>query len=290
MKINRPPFLGRRPCVLPAQGNALALLLIAFTASATAQPAPRWANELEQVGITEHLEAQVPLDLPFIDTDGREVTLGDYFDGRRPVILTMNYSKCAQLCSQQLNGLVHAMRELSWDLGDKYQVVTVVIDPREPVARAAATQRKYLADYGRAGTDEGWHFLTGREENIRKVADTVGFGYAYVPKDDQYAHMAVLMICTPEGRVARYIGGVQYDPQTLKLSLLEASEGRVGSTMDLMLLYCYHFDPETNRYGPSALRIMRIGGLLTVALLGGLLSVYWVRESRRRRTASKEAA
>jgi len=280
---------GLRPGLLTAVPSGL-LLVLFFAVPAVAQTSPKWAKELEKVAIIEHPGAQVPPDLPFVDTDGRAVKLGDFFDGRRPVILTLNYSNCPVLCIQQLNGLVAGIRDMPWDLGDKYQIVTVSIDPKETPAKAADRRAKYLKDYGREVADPAWHFLTGREENIQQLADTVGFGYAYIPEDDQYAHMAVLILCSPEGRVSRYIGGVKFDPQTLKLSLVEAGEGRVGSAMDLVLMYCYHFDPESNRYGPSALAVVRIGGALTAFSLGGFLSVLWIRDARRKRAAAKEAA
>jgi protein SCO1/2 len=160
-------------------------------------------NVLEGVGVTEHPNAQLPLGLEFVQSDGKKAQLGKFFHGTRPVILTLNYSNCPKLCSVQLNGLVSAMKKMSWGLGDEYQVVTISIDPLETADRARLTKQKYLQQYGRPGSAEGWHFLVGREENIKKVADTVGFGYRYV--GDQYVHAAVLFICTPDGRVSRYI-------------------------------------------------------------------------------------
>ncbi len=258
----------------------LVSLLLALSAlPAAAQRKDALPDVLEGVGVTEHPNAQIPLELEFVDTGGKKVTLAEIFDGTRPVILTLNYSDCPKLCSVQLNGLVAAMKKMPWNLGDQYQVVTISIDPLETADRARLTKQKYINDYGRPGSGEGWHFLVGREENIQKVADTVGFGYRLVGK--QYVHAAVLILCTPEGRVSRYVYRVEYDPQTLRLSLYEAGQGRVGSTTDRVLLFCFHYDPESGRYSVAAFNLMRAAGVLTVVIFGGMLSVYWLRERRR---------
>jgi len=266
---------------------AVAVLLCA-PQEALAQRKEPPPPQLENVGITEKLDAPLPLQLQFVDSQGREVLLERYFDGRRPVILTLNYSNCPMLCSLQLNGLVEAMRQMSWDLGDKYQVVTVSIDPKESHQRADLTKQKYLRLYGRPGTADGWHFLVGREENIRRLADAVGFGYAYIPQENQYAHLAVLIICTPDGRVARYLPGIKYDRQTLHLSLLEASEGKIGSPMERLLMYCFHYDAQSHRYGLAAMRLMRWAAAMVTVLVGGVLFYYWRRELRKSKPASRE--
>ena len=254
-------------------------LILAVALPAAAQRKEPMPAALQGVGITENLEAQIPLDLEFVDSDGKKVKLAKFFDGHRPVILTMNYSNCPKLCSVQLNGLVTAMKKMPWDLGQEYQIVTLGIDPLETPDRARLTRQKYLEQYGRPGSAEGWHFVVGREQNIERVADTVGFGYRLVGK--QYVHAAVLIICTPEGVVSRYMYRVEYDPQTLRLSLVEAGQGNVGSPMDQVLMYCFHYDPDSGRYGLAAFNIMRAGGVLTLVLLGGMLSAYWLRERRK---------
>jgi len=264
----------------------VALLVAGAVSPAGAQRKEAKPDVLEGVGVTEYPNVQIPLDLEFIETDGKKVKLADLFDGNRPLILTMNYSNCPKLCSVQLNGLVAAMKTMPWELGQEYQVVTISIDPLETTDRARLTKQSYVQRYARPGTGNGWHFLVGSEKNIKKVADTLGFGYRYV--DDQYIHAAVLFICTPQGRVSRYIYGVEYDPQTLRLSLYEAGQGRVGSSMDQVLLYCFHYDPASGRYGPAAFNLMRAGGALTVLIFGSMLSVYWLRERRRTATQPKE--
>jgi protein SCO1/2 len=246
--------------------------------------------EMRGVEVIPHENAKLPLDLAFIESDGRHVKLGQFFDGKRPVILTMNYSTCPRLCSLQLNGLVNAMREMPWDLGKQFQIVTVIIDPLESPERARLAKSGYLNSYGRPGSAAGWHFLTGHDEDIKKVAEVVGFGYRYIPQERQYVHPAVLILCTPDGRVSRYLGGIQYDPQTLRLALVEASEGKVGTAFDQVLLYCFHYDATAGRYGPAAFHWMQIAGGLTVVVLGGMMLVYWRREVRKARTAQPTGA
>ncbi|MGO8748462.1 MAG: SCO family protein [Thermoguttaceae bacterium] len=257
------------------------LLLIVAPAGA-GERAEETPDALKNVGVTERLEAQVPLDLVFADSDGGQRTLGTLFDGTRPVLLTMNYSNCPRLCSLQLNGLVQGMEQLEWNMGDQFRVITVSIDPNESPERAAATKHRYMDGYGRYGPADGWHFLTGREENIRKLADAIGFAYTYVEETRQYAHAAVTMVCTPGGRVSRYLYGIEYKPQTLRLALVEAGEGKVGSTTDRILLLCATYDAASGSYAAAANKLMAIGGGLTVLVLGSALWVAWRREARKK--------
>lgn len=277
----RKPIISR--CV-PA--ILLSLLLVAGSGRAASQRKEPLPAVLEGVGVTEHPNARLPLELEFQQSDGKRVRLGDFFDGVRPVILTLNYSNCPKLCSVQLNGLVAAMKQMVWNLGEQYQVVTLSIDPLETADRARLTKQKYIQQYGRPGSAAGWHFLVGSEEHIKQVADTVGFGYRWV--GDQFVHSAVLFICTPDGRVSRYIYRVDYDPQTLRLSLYEAAQGKVGSAMDRVLLFCFHYDPASGRYGMAAMNLVRAGGILTLVALGAMLSGYWYRERRRRADGGPE--
>jgi protein SCO1/2 len=194
----------------------------------------------------------------------------------------MNYSNCPRLCSLQLNGLVQGMEQLEWNMGDQFRVITVSIDPNESPERAAATKHRYMDEYGRFGPADGWHFLTGREENIRKLADAIGFAYTYVEETRQYAHAAVTMVCTPGGRVSRYLYGIEYKPQTLRLALVEAGEGKVGSTTDRILLLCATYDAASGSYAAAAGKLMQIGGGLTVLVLGSALLVAWRREAKKK--------
>lgn len=267
--------------------TALAVLLSAATLNAERTEAV--PEELEEIGVEEHLDVGLPLDLPFVDSNGEKVLLGDFFDGETPIILTMNYSNCPMLCSLQLNGLFEGLQGVDWDLGKQYSMITVSIDPEEKPARAEETKQKYLKIYGRDGVDQGWHCLTGKNANIRKLADAVGFGYAYMPDTKEYAHAAVTMICTPDGRMSRYLYGVQYPPQTVRLALLEASEGKIGTTMDRVLLFCFQYDETKGRYGPAAMKIMQGGGVLTLVFLIGILGLYWLREVRKARKLRVQA-
>ena len=255
------------------------------TSAQRTEPMP---NELQEVGITEHLDEKIPLDLKFVDEQGHPVKLGDFFSGEKPVALTLNYSNCPMLCSLQLNGLFDGFKMMAWDIGDQFEMITVSIDPLETPERARATKQKYLKIYRRAGATEGYHCLTGREENIKALADAVGFRYKYSPDTKQYAHAAATFILTPDGRVSRYLYGVQYAPQTLRLSLAEASEGKVGSTMDQILLFCFHYDAERGRYGPAAFQLMRLGGGLTVLILAGTILIYRHRERSKVSTKNTE--
>jgi protein SCO1 len=258
--------------------TAAAVVLLCGLPPARAQRSEPLPKELEGVGVTEHLNEQVPLDLQFVDSDGNPVALKQYFNGQRPIMLTLNYSNCPMLCSLQLNGLVDAMKRMPWEIGGNFDVITVSIDPLETPERARMTKQKYLNIYRRAGGAGGWHFLTGREENIQRLAKAVGFRYRFSEDNRQYLHVAATFILTPDGRISRYLYGVEYDPQTLRLALLEAAEGKIGTTVDQILLFCYHYDAEKGRYGPAALRLMQFGGGLTALMVGGGIWVLRRRE------------
>ncbi|MCC6124864.1 MAG: SCO family protein [Pirellulales bacterium] len=252
---------------------------------ARAQINDKLPPELEKVKVTQNLKAQIPLDLEFLDSKGKKVALKELFDDRLPTILTMNYSACPMLCSRQLNTMLDAIKKMPWSIGKEYQIVTVSIDPTETTDRAQQTKQKYLQDYGREGAGGGWHFLTSRkEQNIEKLAETVGFGYAYDPKTKQYAHPTPLIVCTPTGRVSRYLDMKQYDPQTIKFSLLEAGEGKVGTFADQFFLSCFHYDPEKGRYAPQAIFFMQLGGGISVVILGSVLFRYWIRDAKQEKT------
>jgi protein SCO1/2 len=286
------PLFGARcrdQCWLPCLLAFAAVLAAAGTCRG--QPLPPSAgpsatetpDDLRNVGVTEHLDAQAPPDLPFVDSRGKPVHLKDFFDGVRPVILTVNYSNCPMLCSAQLNGLFTGLQGVPWNIGRTFQMLTVSMDPTETPARAERTKQKYLDVYGRPGVGGGWHVLTGRDEDIHRLTNAVGYRYAYDKQQKQYAHPAVTMILKPDGRVSRYLYGIEYDPQTLRLALVEAAEGKIGSTADQVLLYCYHYDAERGRYGPAAMKVMQAGALVTLAAIVAMLVVFWrIGEKRAR--------
>jgi len=264
--------------------------LLAYVGVVSAQINRAAPKGLEDVGVEEHLDTQIPLDTPFVDSGGNKVTIGQLFDGTRPVVLTLNYSDCPMLCILQLNGLADGMKRAPLELGAEYQVITISIDPLETPERAQLTKQKYLKMYGRPGGSNGWHFLTGRQSDIQRVAQAAGFNYKYVPETKQFAHAAVAMVCTPKGRVSKYLYGIEYDPQTLRFSLLEAAQGKIGSTVDRFLLYCFHYDETSGRYGPAAYRIMQLGGVLTLLVLGSVLSFFWLRESHKKKVRPEETS
>jgi len=263
---------------------AAALMLLAGGAVA-AQADPQLPEDLQDVGITQNLDAALPLDLEFIDEDGRRVVLGDYFAEGRPVLLTLVYYECPMLCTLVLNGVVDVLKQIDWTPGSEFEIVTVTIDPLETPALAKQKKQQYVEAYGKPAAAPGWHFLTGEAQAIRALSDAVGFGYRYVEETDEYAHPAAIFIITPDGRVSRYLFGVKHDPKTLRLSMVEAAEGRIGSPLDKFLLYCYRYDSEEGRYAPVAIRIMRVGGIGTVLILGAALLTFWLREARQKRLA-----
>jgi protein SCO1/2 len=224
------------------------------------------------VGIDQKLNAQVPLELSFRDDEGRAVRLGDYF-GKKPVVMALVYYDCPMLCTQVLNGLASALQVLKFDAGREFNLVLVSIDPRETPQLAAAKKKSYLERYQRSGAANGWHFLTGEQANIERLAQTVGFRYAYDPKTGQYAHAAAIMVLTPEGRIAQYYYGIEYPPRDLRLGLIEASKERIGSVADRILLYCYHYDPAKGRYGAVAMNVLRLAGVATILVLGTFIFV-----------------
>lgn len=257
------------------------VLVLGGSLAAEAQRQEPLPRELEGIGIAERLRAPLPLDLEFRDEAGKTVRLGRFFDGKRPVMLTLNYYSCPMLCTLQLNGLVAGLKELAWTPGREFEIVTVSIDPRETPELAGLKKATYMDDYGRGGAAAGWHFLVGREQEIRKLADAVGFGYRYIEERKEFAHAAAVMLATPEGRLARYLYGVEYPARTLRLALTEAGEGLVGTTADRFLLYCFHYDAQANSYVIAATAVMQLGGLATALLLGGWLASRWLKDSRR---------
>ena len=254
---------------------------------AQAQLAEQVPDVLEEVGVTEHLNAKLPLDLEFRDEEGNWVELGSFFDGKRPVILTLNYYRCPMLCGLMLNGLVDGFEEMQWTPGEEFEVVTISINPLETPELAEAKKQNYLKRLDRPAAARGWHFMTGRELEINRLAETVGFRFTYDPESQTYAHAAVLFVCTPDGRVSRYLYGIEFPAKRLKLALLEAAEGTVGSALDQLILYCYHYDPTTRRYSPVAMNIMRLGGGASAVVLGMFLAMFWFRDWRRKKKIGK---
>ncbi len=283
--------------ILPAALLALAVAAALGQEPAGAQPAtppvpsPDRAEplppELEGVGIDEHLSTRLPLELELTDHTGKVVRLGDYFDGQHPVILTLNYYRCPMLCGLMLNGLLDSLKAIDWSAGDQFRVVTVSFDPLETHQLAAIKRDKYLKEYGRPVAASGWEFLTGRKKSIDTLLDATGFRIRWSESQQQWMHTTALILCTPDGRISRYLYGVMFEPKTLRLSLVEASEGKIGTTVDRLLLFCYHYDGAG--YSLAAMNVVRAGGGLTLAVVGGVLVYFWRRERRRGKAVTTTA-
>jgi len=240
-------------------------------------PADRVPPELKDVGIDQRLNETLPLDTPLKDEEGRAVRLGDYF-GKRPVVFVLAYYNCPMLCTQVLNGLVSSLSVVSLNAGRDYDVVVVSFDPRDTPKDAAAKKEAYVGRYRRDGADLGWHFLTGDSAAIARVTKAAGFRYRFDEGLGQFAHASAIMVATPQGRLSHYFYGIEYAPRDVRLALVESSAGRIGTPVDQILLYCFHYDPATGKYGAVIMRIVRIAGALTlIAIAGGILLM-----SRRR--------
>lgn len=243
-------------------------------------------QELAEVSIEERSGAEVPKDVLLRDPQGREVAFGSYLGDGRPVVLVLAYYQCPMLCTLVLNGLTDGLRSLGWTVGENFRVVTVSIDPRDSAELAAEKQAAYLAEYGRAVPPRGWDFLTGDEASVRRLADAVGFRYRWDEATGQYAHAAGAFVITPEGRLSRTLYGLSFPERELRLSLVEASEGKLGGAWGKVLMFCFNYDPHARSYALAAIRLMKAGGALTALLLGGFL--LWL--SRRYRRPEDDAA
>ena len=259
----------------PPLALALALILLG------GRPAAALPPSLNGVGFDQRLDAQVPLELEFKDEAGRSVHLGDYFNDK-PVILVLAYFRCPMLCTEVLNGLVLAMLDIQpLAPGKDFRVLTVSFDPRDTPELAAAKRASYLRRYGHAGAEEGWHFLTGQEPAIKRLADAVGFRFRYDAKNDQFAHASGIMVLTPGGKLSRYFYDVKFNPRDVRLGLVEAAGGKIGSKVDQILLFCFHYDPREGKYGLAVMNLVRLGGVLSLLGVLTLFAVLWRRERRR---------
>jgi protein SCO1 len=249
------------------------------TVSATAQQATT-PSILNKVGIAQNLNAQVPPDLMLRDETGKSVRIGDFF-GQKPIVLSLVYFDCPALCTEVLNGELRTMKAISLDLGKDFDAVTVSFEPKDTPALAKAKRDVYAGQYGRPGAADHWHFLTGDQQSIDALTDVVGFHYAYDSSIRQYAHAAAILVLTPDGRIDRYFYGVIYPAGDLRLGLVEASKGKIGTLTDHALLYCYQYDPMTGKYGVVIMNVLRAAGGLTVLLLAIFMAVMFLRDRQR---------
>jgi protein SCO1 len=261
---------------------------------ALASMAALWAQtsndvppQLRNVRIEQKLDSQIPLDLAFVDADGRHVTLRELMRGK-PVVLSLVYYECPRLCSMTLTGLLKAMRAMPLDVGRDYDIITVSFDPREGPRLAHFKKAAYVERYGRDGAAQGWSFLTGEKREIGRLTSAAGFGFEFDASRNQFAHASAIMVLTPDGRVSRYLFGLEFAPRDLRLALVEASEGRIGSVIDQALLFCFDYDPHTGKYSMTILTIIRIAGVITVAAV--VCFVLWgIRRDRKRSRRVREA-
>ncbi len=275
-------------------GVLLALAFASITMAQPGQPAPAQPSYSMQdsnlkpalpgaligVGIDQKLDEQVPLNTMLKDEAGRDVPLSTYFSKGKPVLLVPVYYRCPMLCTQILTGVESTLKAVTFDPGKDFEVVAVSIDPKDTPELAAAKKQTYLHRYARPNTANGWHFLTGTEANVRPLMDAIGYHYKYDPKTDQYAHASGIMVLTPDGRVSRYFYGVEYAPRDVRLGLVEASQNKIGSPVDAVLLFCFHYDPATGKYGAIAMNLLRASAAL-FALIGGTFLLIVIRRDVR---------
>jgi protein SCO1/2 len=279
-----------------------ALLVLALASLASAQGISRAENEnstsnarnsrpsiLQQVGIDQRIGQVLPLDAHFTDEYGKDVTLGSYFHHGKPVLLALVYYDCPMLCDQVLNGMASSLNVLRFDAGKEFEVLAVSFDPRETPKLALEKKEMYLKRYKRAGAEQGWHFLTGQPESIKKITEAAGFHYVWDNNTNQFAHSSAVILITPEGRVAQYYYGIEYSPKDMRLGIIEASKEKLGTVVDSVILYCYHYDPTTGKYGAVVMNLVRLAGLVTVLLMGGLIGFSLYRESRANQESVRHA-
>jgi protein SCO1/2 len=237
--------------------------------------------QLESVSFRQRLNEQLPLDTAFTDELGRPVTLAQYVNGQKPVILAFVYYSCPMLCTQIMNGVSRAVKVLPFSAGNDFDVVFISFDPRDKPEAASAKKSALLNYWSMQNQSGAWHFLTGEEPQIKTITSAAGFSYSWDEKTQQFAHLSGVLVLTPDGRLSRYFYGIEYSPKELRLALVESGQGRIGSLVDELLLYCYHYDPATGRYGAMVMNLVRIGGVLTVAFLAGFIYLMRREEIRR---------
>lgn len=260
--------------------RASSLLVVGFVSLGFGQLQDRLPVELEGIRITEKLGASVDLGLQFTAENGRQVPLSSFFKSGKPVILDLVYYRCPMLCNLVLNGQVAALRDIPWTPGKEFEVVTISIDPMEDWGLAARKKQFYMEALGKP-VHEGWHFLTDHQGNVKKLAEQVGFAYRWDDNTQQFAHAGAIMVLTPDGRMSRYLYGVKYKSRDVRLALSEASEGKLGSFADKVLMFCFHYDPLARSYVPFARNLMKAAGILTILIFGGILMLLWTKDRTR---------
>jgi protein SCO1/2 len=275
--------------VLVLASAALAQPFRGQMGSLSSPPTDKRPPMLKQVGIEQHLDGQIPPGLAFRDESGKAVHLGDYF-GKKPAILNLVYYQCPMLCGEVLSGMTSSLGMVNFDIGKEFDVITVSIDPREGPDLAIEKKNTFIQRYRRAGAEKGWHFLTGNQENITALAKAAGFGYEYDEATGQFAHATAIMVLTPEGKISRYLYGVEYPPKDVRLALVEASQHKIGGVVDQILLYCYHYNPATGKYGAIIANVLRIAGGVTVLIIGTFMFVMLRRDAVAKHSETERVA
>ena len=263
------------------------LVATLFTFAATAydgKPAPKVSDEkpkeLQEIGIDEKLGQSLDLSLKVTNEDGQVVTLGSFFDGKTPVILSLVYYSCPSLCNLHLNVVVSTLKDLDWSVGNKFKVVAVSFDPKETSDVAKQKKANYLKEYNRKGTENGWAFATASQESIDSLTKQVGFKYKWDDQNQEWAHASAAIVVTPEGKISRYLHGVHFEPQSFKLALGEATNGKIGTLVEKMVWYCFKYDPKQSKYTLYAFRLVQLGGGLIILVLSAVLIPFWIRSRR----------
>ncbi|MBD3169897.1 MAG: SCO family protein [candidate division Zixibacteria bacterium] len=260
----------------------LSLIIFLTSPGVFGQVANKQPEELQKIDVRENLGGSIPLDLEFVNHHGDSVQLAQYFNDGIPVILVLAYYECPMLCNLVMNGVSNSIRQLDWTPGEEYRILVISIDPEETVALAQGKRHRYVEDFGKPVAEDGWVFFVGEEKMSRELADSLGFIYYYDEKKDEYAHPAVVFLMTEEGKISRYLYGIEFKKQDLRLGLLEAGRGKIGNTLDKVLLYCYHYDPDEGSYTVFAENVMKLGGGITVVVLAFFMGGLWVRDRAKK--------
>ena len=260
----------------------LVIWMIFLSSAARTQIVMENSPELQKIDVLEHYGEMIPLNLTFRNSAGNQVPLSDFFESGKPVLITLAYYECPMLCTFVLNGLSQVVSEIAFSPGKDYQIVTISIDPLETPELAAGKKKNQIAATGKAFDQSGWEFLVGDQDNIAAIAQALGFQYYYDEDRDEYAHAAVSFVLTERGIISRYLYGIEFKEQDVRFALMEASEGNIGNTLDKILLFCYHYDPDAKGYVVFAGNVMRLGGVITVLILGTVLLIFWRRESQKK--------
>jgi protein SCO1/2 len=251
-----------------------------YTGKEPAKAANEVPEELKGVGIEEKLGNQLDLSLSVTDESGQKLPLSTYFSKHKPVILSPVYFSCPGLCNFHLNGLVDALKRVDWSPGDQFEIIALSFDPKETPEVAQKKKQNYMTSYGRVGTEKGWHFLTADEQTVKKITEAVGFYYKWNEKDSQWAHASAAIMISPEGKVARYLHGIMFEPRDVKLALNEAADGKVGGIVDTAMLYCFKYDNHQSKYGLQVFQLMKLAGAITILALGLWLGKAMIQAKR----------